>query len=76
MDGNFEAELLALEEVIRIGVSIILLCFEEPALRSVEVVGGGIFLLVDASAKGGSSTLVTAHYVHLGRQNYHRWCCG
>ena len=59
MDGNFDAELLGLEEVIRMGVSIILLHFEEPTLWSVEVEGDGIFLLVYTLIKGGSSTLVT-----------------
>ena len=59
MDGNLEAELLGLEEVIGMGVGTILLCLEEPTLRSAEAEGEGIFLLVDASAKGGSSTLVT-----------------
>ena len=59
MDGDLEAELLGLEEVIGISVGIILLHFEEPASWSAEVEGDGIFLLVDASAKGGSSTLVT-----------------
>ena len=60
MDGNLEAKLLGLEEVIRMGVGIILLHFEEPTLWSAEVEGDGIFLLVDALAKGGSPTLVTA----------------
>ena len=59
MDGKLEAELLGLEEVIRMGVGIILLHFEEPTLWSAEVEGDGIFLLVYASTKGGSSTLVT-----------------
>ena len=59
MNGNLETELLGLEEVIRIGVGIILLHLEESASWSAEVEGDGIFLLVDALAKGGSSTLVT-----------------
>ena len=59
MDGNLEAGLLGLEEVIRMGVGKILLHLEEPTLWSAEVEGEGIFLLVDASAEGGSSTLVT-----------------
>ena len=59
MDMNLEAELLGLEEVIGTGVSIILLHLEEPALWSAEVDRDGIFLLVDALAKGGSSMLVT-----------------
>ena len=40
-------------------VGIIHLHFEEPTLWCAEVEGDGIFLLVDASAKSGSSTLVT-----------------
>ena len=59
MADNLDAELLGLEEVIGMGVAIILLCFEEPALWSAEVEGDAIFLLVDASTKGGSSTLVS-----------------
>ena len=59
MDGNLEAKLLGLEGVIGIGVGIIPLHLEEPALWSAEVEGDGIYLLVDASAKGGSSMLVT-----------------
>ena len=66
MDGNLEAKLLALEEVIGISVGMILLHFEEPALGSVVVVGGGVFLLVDALAKGGSSTSVTPTMGILG----------
>ena len=58
-DGNLEAKLLGLEEVIRIGVGIILLNFEEPTSWSAEVEGDGIFLLMYALTKGGSSTLVT-----------------
>ena len=58
-DGNLEAELLGLEEVFGMGVGIILLHLEEPTLWSAEVEGEGIFLLVDASAKGGSTTSVT-----------------
>ena len=37
MDGNLEAKLLGLEEVIRMSVSIILLHFEEPTSWSAEV---------------------------------------
>ena len=40
-------------------VGIILLHFEEPTLWSAEVEGDGIFLLVYALTKGGSSTLIT-----------------
>ena len=41
------------------GVSIICPCFEEPTSWCAKVEGDGIFLLVDASTKGGSSTSVT-----------------
>ena len=59
MDGNLEVEVLGLQEVMGIGVGIILLHFEEPASWSAEVDRDGIFLLVDASAKDGSPTFVT-----------------
>ena len=58
MDGNLETELLGLEEEIRMGIGVILLHLEEPTLQSAEVEGEGIFLLVDALTKGGSSTSV------------------
>ena len=59
MDGNLEAELLAWEVVIGIGVGIILQCFGETASLSAEDVGHGIFSLVDTLAMGGSSVSVT-----------------
>ena len=57
--GKLEAELLGLEEVIGMGVGIILLHLEEPTLWSAEVEGEGISFFVDALAKGGSFTSVT-----------------
>ena len=59
MDVNLEAKLLGLEEVIIIGAGIILLHLEGPASWSADIERDGIFLLVDALAKGGSSMLVT-----------------
>ena len=59
MDGKLKAKLLGLEEVIRMNVGIILLHLEEPTLWSAEVERDAILVLVDASTKGGSSTLVT-----------------
>ena len=55
MDGKLGTELL----VAGISVGMILQHLKGMALGSAEVEGDGIFLLVDASTKGGSSTLVT-----------------